>query len=107
MSHTGFSTQSLAASSRLHDAIPLCVRLPRDGVVGAAWSSTVVNSEIVPSRLSTISMVCCCCGKSMHDAVVISQKPPPPSRRCAVMVLTCVCPFTQRDAHGVRRRASR
>ena len=99
----GFSVKSLLESSRLKDASPVWLKSPGVHVGGAAWSTTVVNSDSVPSRLSTISIICCCCGKSMHDAVVISQNPPSRSGfLCAWIVLTWVCPLIQAIAFGYR-----
>ena len=67
--------------------------------IGAAWSSTVVNSDSVPSRLSMTSIRRLCCGVSACEAVLICQKPLRP-RLIRSIRLSCVWPATYATTLG-------
>ena len=71
------------------------VENPDDGArTGAALSSSVPNSESVPSRLSITSISRLCSGQSMCDAVLICQKPWPWPPLKNVTLFAWVCPAT-------------
>jgi hypothetical protein len=68
-----------------------------------------VNSESVPSRLSTISTMRDCWPQSMQLGVLISQKPPPSVVEVALwgtIVLAWVWPLHQATTFGNRSSKS-